>query len=494
MPFSRKLLLIVAVFQVCVSPLLADPHPDTRERLLHGRTLIQVLQENLALQERVERLEKTVAALEAKVTGAAAPSPIKGAGKPKPANVESKFGVNVYGYVKLDAISDNSTVNQPGNLPGNFVFFVPSEAAKRNDGKFYLTANQSRIGFDLHGPIDGKAVSGGRLEWDFYGAYLKTATNARTNVAPENQALPMLRHAYAQIDWPSLELSLLGGQTWDVISPLGPNNLGYTPMISLGNIGYRRPQVRLTKGFSLGSTSKLTAQVAATRTIGKNDLLTSTDTAGDGGIDSGRPTFQGRLAVNFPGIRGKATEIGISGHEGREEYDYTAAGDSKTVDSRSTGIDARIPLHDKIVLQGEAWEGKNLDNYYGGILQGLVVSTRDRANGKIYNQVNLASGTLGASVDLLGVSPIRAKGGWFELGFGPFHRWQFFLGMGRDHAFSDLLVATSRTRNESRWFNTVYDLTSAAQVALEWSRYVTTYKSVPDGSSSRLQFSLLYKF
>ena len=44
--------------------------------------------------------------------------------------------------------------------------------------------------------------------------------------------------------------TILGGQTWDVISPLNPRSLNYSVYWWAGNIGYRRPQVRLTKGMN----------------------------------------------------------------------------------------------------------------------------------------------------------------------------------------------------------------------------------------------------
>ena len=77
----------------------------------------------------------------------------------------------------------------------------------------------------------------GRFEFDFYNP-VTTGTN-------ENKSTPQMRHAYGQVtgtDW-----SLLFGQTSDLISPLFPNTLNYTVGWFGGNMGYRHPQLRVTK-------------------------------------------------------------------------------------------------------------------------------------------------------------------------------------------------------------------------------------------------------
>ncbi|MBF0498861.1 MAG: hypothetical protein HQM09_01905 [Candidatus Riflebacteria bacterium] len=506
----------VLIFLLFMLLSLATPSHVLADEAPH-KSLIELLRINASQQERIDRLEKSIDALQQQLneirkdnkisatsSGFASTTtdtqvpivqenrqkeqlkPVSSDVKPDIANVKSKYGINIYGYMKVDAITDDSSANQPGNLPGNFVLYVPSEAAKRNDSKFYLTANQSRIGFDFKGPEEKNTRISGRFEFDFYGGYLNA-------IAPETKTMPMLRHFYATVDWKNRDLSLLGGQTWDVISPLTPNMLSYGAAAAQGNLGFRRPQLRLTKGFRLSDQTKLTLQLAATRTVGKSDLFLGPNSTGDGGIDSGQPTSQGRIAISFPVRWGKMAEFGLSGHSGQEEYDYTADGRSFHVWSNSSNIDLKLPLMEKLSLQGEAFRGRNLDNYYGGIMQGLLISTKNKASGAIYRQVNTASGT-STNVDFLGVDSLESAGNWFELGIGPFQRWQFNLGRSNEHMQDDNLNSTDRTFNESRWINVMYALNSATQFGLEYSTFLTLYKNSSEGTSRRLHAAMIFRF
>ncbi|MBF0545001.1 MAG: hypothetical protein HQM08_11230 [Candidatus Riflebacteria bacterium] len=394
--------------------------------------------------------------------------------------VKSKLGMNPYGYVKLDAIFDDSTA-----YPGNIGLYIPSEGVKKDDGKFYLTVNQTRLGVNIPSFQEGKAKVSGRLEYDFYGAY-------PNSVAPENKSEVMLRHAYVNLEWPDQDFSILGGQTWDVISPLNPNTLNYGPMLDSGNIGYRRPQLRLSKGFKASSNSKWTLQMAAVRTLGKSDVFLAG--TGDAGIDAGSPTFQSRVAYSFPTYSKAAkAEIGIYGHSGAEEYDYLANGDNKKVFSRSTGFDVKVPLSKQFTIQGEGYSGQNLDTYYGGIGQGILVSTMGKNSGTIYSAINVASGT-SANTDFLGVQALKSHGGWMELNFGPFKRWQWNVGFAMEKMDDDNLPGSARSKNDSRWINTFYDLNEATQVCLEFAHCTTSYKSLADGTNNRIQSALMYKF
>ena len=94
------------------------------------------------------------------------------------------------------------------------------------------------------------------VEIDFYGSG-----------GTENKAKLQLRHAYMKLDWPADDLSVIAGQTSDVFSPLNPSTLNYTVLWDAGNIGYRRPQIRLGDVGGSGDT-KVTFAAAATRPIG----------------------------------------------------------------------------------------------------------------------------------------------------------------------------------------------------------------------------------
>jgi hypothetical protein len=193
------------------------------------------------------------------------------AGKAKekgPLPVQAKFPVSLYGLIKMDAAYDASRINS-----GNYARWVECEG--KGDDQFSMTARQSRFGMSF-GPLDeGNMKTSGKVEIDFYGS------------SEENKNAIMMRHAYIEVNWPKREFTVLAGQTSDVISPLSPNTLNYVVGWWAGNIGYRRPQLRLTKGHGLSKNSRTTLELAAMRSIG--------------GESAGYPCLQGRLALSLPG-------------------------------------------------------------------------------------------------------------------------------------------------------------------------------------------------
>ena len=441
--------------------------------------------ENAALRARVEALEKALdevkeclgkkpaepvsapaAALTAPcvppaVPPAAVPAPEKAA-KPEKPSLKGKYNVDLYGYMKLDLAWDDSRTDT-----GNFARWALSNAAANSaDRQFSETINQTRFGLDFSGPQAGKAKVTGKYEVDLYGG------------GAENSAMLRTRHAYFQVEWP--EIALLMGQTWDLVGPENPNTLNYTVAWQTGNIGFRHPQLRLSKTVKSGDC-KLVLAAAASRKVGDASTFSSTP---DTGADSGSPAFQGRVGYTFP--TGKSTKgtIGIWGHQGNDEYDYDNKGNSRSIRSSSLGADVNIAFTKTFQLKGEIWQGQNLDEYQGGINQGIVVTS---ASGTYIN--NAVFG--GAFID---AKALKSKGGWFELTFGPFTKWRYNIGASQDNPDDDLLANSMRTLNRSRWINALYDLNDAVQIGAEYLNLVTEYKGQQRGDDGRYQLSFLYKF
>jgi len=422
-------------------------------------------QENAALRRRLARLEAEMGRLRTELAKHRAE-----AGKPDPeverlrAIVEaiqsdlrlrdgrravlSKLDLEIYGYIKLDASWDSSEIT-----PGNFALYVNSEQGNSNDDEFNMTANQTRLGLKIRGPEAAGAKTSGLIEGDFYGG------------GAENKPHFRMRHAYVQLDWPESRLSLLAGQTWDVIGPLYPNTLNFSINWDAGNIGYRHPQVRVTKKVWLDADKKtdLVLQAAVSRTIGRASIG-NTDT----GADSGQPTLQGRAAVTFPGVDGRPTTVGVWGHWGREEYDTDLADHHETFDSWSAGMDVAVPLTDWLTVKAEIWTGEALDSYFGGIGQGMDASR----------------------LDALG-----ACGGWLAAAIHPLEKWTFNLGAGVDALDGeDSTVATNRTLNRMVFGNVMYAVNPQTTVGLEISHWHTDYEGQGGGDALRLQGSVIYKF
>ena len=469
----KKMLLLVLVLSqfLPVSTGFAQTSSDSKLKILPK--FHALVEENAQLRDRVDALEKALGEINQKLNEqpAAAPAPAapEKAKAPEKPSLKSKYNLDLYGYMKLDLAWDSSRTD----TTGNYARWALSEAVvPKNDRQFNQTINQTRFGVNFAGPQAGRAKVSGKYEVDLYGG------------AVENSPMIRTRHAYFQVDWPG-ELSLLMGQTWDLIGPEIPNTLNYTAAWWTGNIGFRHPQLRLTKAFKAGS-NKLVLAVAASRKVG--DASTFDNTANgvtDTGADSGSPAFQGRIGYTFPTGKNLKSTIGVWGHAGNDEYDFNALNNHRTIRSSSLGADVNMAFSKTFQLKGEIWQGQNLDEYVGGVGQGIIVTS---ASGTYVNNAAFGGAFLNAEA-------LKSQGGWVELNVGPFQKWRYNIGLSVDNPDDDKLPnLTGRTLNRSRWLNTMYDLNEAVQIGAEYLHVETDYKNQARGDDSRFQLSFIYKF
>jgi hypothetical protein len=394
----------------------------------------ELLQENEELRERVGNLEEQMAELQKDEAA-------------EKKSLWSSLDIQFYGYVKADASYDNSRTTT-----GNYVLYVNSEATNNNDNEFNLTANQTRFGFNITGPESGQLKTSGRVEFDLYGDF-----------AEENKPKIQMRHAYMNLDWADSGFSLLAGQTTDVISPLLPYTLNYTVLWDTGNIGYRRPQIRVTQEITVDAERTLNLQGAMTRTIGRTDPLGS-----ETGEDAGFPTLQGRAALTTPLFGPGLTTVGLSGHWGYEEYDLSGTGRNDRFNSWSVNLDVTQPLTDQTSLRGELFSGENLSAYLGGIGQGVNETRRQE---------------------------ISSCGGWFAVNIAPGGKWTYNVGAGFDDVDAADVEDDDRTANSAIFGNAIYAINEHADVGGEISHWRTHYKTQSNVADDlRLQLSFIYKF
>jgi hypothetical protein len=354
-----------------------------------------------------------------------------------------------YGYIKLDVSGDSAAIE-----PGNYARWVADPALDHQHTHFNITARQTRLGLWIIGPEDDARSYRvrGRIEVDFYGG------------GGENKNGLLVRQAYIQIDWPEHDLRLIGGQTSDIISPLVPRTVNYTVAWWSGNIGYRHPLVSLTKRFAFGDGgTAISLTGGASRTIGDDFKPTE---PGDAGSDSGLPTVQGRAALSWT-MAGRAAAVGLSGHWGQEDLGRTLGLSDPELDSWSANLDLLIPLGGTAVFKAEAFTGKNLDDYFGGIGQGI---------------------------NLLLDTEIVASGGWAAIECDPIDNARFAAGFGIDDPDDAQLNKGERTLNRSIWVNAFYDFTDYLSAAAEASYWATDYKDAEDGTAFRFQASMFFNF
>jgi len=335
---------------------------------------------------------------------------------------ENKLLVQPYGFFKLDMSYDSDLMSA-----GNF-----SRWASPNSGDAIpttnITAKQSRFGMNVN-----KGEISGKIEIDFYG--VGTA---------ENKGGVLLRKAYAQAKFDNF--TLRAGQDSDVISPLVPSTINYPVAWWAGNIGYRRPMLKL-----FGDVNSINWTVALARNIGS-------DLNGDG-IDDGAagllPELQGRLAFNFL----ENYNLGFSGH-----FAQLDAVDEGKYESWSANLDLNIKISSMISLSGEAFVGNNTARMLGGIANASTIDG------------------------------VETQGGWINLKVKPNKDLSLSTGFSMDDPCDCDLEDGMRSKNTMIFANVYKNLLNGFLVGLEISNWTTEYKGMDTANALRGQLAFLYNF
>lgn len=430
-----------------------------------------------SIEARIATLEQQLAELKALVKAqpavpmtAATPTPAIGetAKKAEPATlptVSTASGAKLqfYGFARFDASWDSGRI-----APGNIALYAPTESLVNNDSEWNLTASATRVGMNLSGPDTETMKLTGNIEFDFLSG------------ASENASNPRLRHGYFKAYWPKSDFSLLAGQTWDLVGSLIPFVDDPAIMWDAGNIGGRHPQLRLTKGFKTGEKSHVEAAIAAARSIGETDTFLDPIkkvNVTDSGKDAAMPSIQGRLALSTPlFVASKLATVAVSGHYGQEEWDTATDGSHKTLDSWSCVFELSLPLSQRFTLASELFTGENLDDYWGGIGQGVNMDTTTS------------------------LKSISSHGGWVALRYAATPETSLSLGAGVDDPDDGDLpspsttVPHSRTCNETQFISVTHRVAPNFILGTQLSRWKTGYKNEPEGDAIRAQTSLTYQF
>lgn len=353
-----------------------------------------------------------------------------------------------YGIGWLNMSYDTSRMDS-----GPFALFVLSPDVGGEDS-FNLNARATRFGLNFTGPVILGAASGGQIEFDFHG---QASTENRTGI--------LLRHAYGEFR--TDQWRFVGGQTWDVISPLIPGMLNYTVGWAAGNLGYRRAQARVERYVAVSDSLLWTSQFSLNQTIVSDFVRDPLE----GGEDAGWPTVMGRMAASL-GPRGKGCDpavIGLSGHVGEEGVDFFAppAEDDRRFFSWSFNVDARIPLTDSVGFQGEFFTGKVLGTFQGGINQGI-------------NRVQRVG--------------VHSIGGWAEVWVYLTPKLHTHAGYSIDDPRNEDIAPVGRALNQVLFINAVYDITPLFDVGIEVSRWKTNYIGLRDAESVRVETVMRYRF
>ena len=359
-----------------------------------------------------------------------------------------------YGVLWGSAAYDTARTN-----PGAYTLFVHSPD-QQGEGQFVIDTRRTRVGLDVTGPqipLFDCATLGGKVEIDFHGAFQST----------ENKAGILFRHGYGEIK--NDNFRLLAGQTWDLISPLYPGTLSYTVGWVAGNIGYRRMQVRMERYLHPSDDVTFEIQGALAQDI-VSDFTTTADVAGE---PSDWPVIQARAGVKLANLTDSASPIslGVSGHIGEQQFDFTPPrppADDYPVRTWSLNLDVRVPLTNRMGIQGEFFTGENLGTFLGGIAQG---------------------------VDLVSRQGIRSTGGWVDVWYDLTPKWHSHAGYSIDDPNdNDLNSAAQRKLNQFFFVNTSYDVTKNMNLGVELTNWKTLYVGRSEGEAVRIEFVGRYSF
>ena len=337
---------------------------------------------------------------------------------------DSKLTIQPYGYFKLDMIYNTDQMSI-----GNFARWVLPQSTDDATPTTHITANESRLGFLVNnGDISGK------IEFDFFGVG-----------GGENKPGLMVRKAYVQAKLKNFTIRV--GQDSDVISPLVPGTINYTVAWWAGDIGYRRPMVKL-----FNTNNGFTWTTAIARNIGG-------DINGDG-FDDGTaaliPEFQGRLAYK---LFNKHT-IGFSGHYAQRD---TLGTDGK-YEAWSANLDLNAKITQHLTLNGSSYVGSNTASMLGGIGN---ASTMDG---------------------------VASQGGWLNLKFNPKTNYSISTGIVMDDPCDCDLNDGARSKNTTIFANAYYDILQGFLIGFEVSYWSTEYKNMDNATAIVSQIAFRYNF
>ncbi len=389
---------------------------------------------------------------------------------------KGNFSITPYGYINVSTVWESQrTVN------GDYcVYALSPELVPQSDrSAFYIDPRSTRLGIKIDGPglqCWNGSKSRAVVEIDFQGSYLV-----------RNRSGFLFRKAFVELG--DKNTKFLFGQDWEIFSPLYPNIFNYPAGSGCGNLGYRRAMIKMDHTRACTSDSAFLFQVG----ICDNTIRDYTSGAAtDPKITaSGWPVVQGRIAYSFGEKtfgRGAPITVGFSAQIGEQRGDFLTApieiGDSFR--TWAICLDLDIPITKKMRLQAELYNGENLSNLEGGILQGIDMVRRDT---------------------------IRCRGGWGALQYQWTKKLKTNVGYAIEDPYNQDLLGTallsngkysSRTYNHSIFGNVMYNWTEAFMTGLEVSKWRTNWRlydsntrtisGLEPGEPLRFEFVARYTF
>ena len=359
--------------------------------------------------------------------------------------------LRLYGFARGDLDVATHLFNDIQNpfyvLPNDPAFSTgPNNVPIRPySANYSLYPRLSRAGLEYYGlpmeRLDG-ALPSARLEIDFL-----TITPGQS----ESRPLLRLRLAYGQIQ--RGEWTIVAGQDWDIVAPLVPSINDNTLQWNNGNLGDRRPQFKVLWDHKLDDGWVWQVQNG----IALADAINNVDRDGDGVRDneySGLPAYEGRTGFIGPSWVDKKKVLGGAwGLVGDQRTNRPVAGHRDYI-SWGYGFDLHLPLTERISFRSEIFHGRDLDDFRGGIGQG----------------VNLLTG-----------QEIETTGGWAEVVLQSVDWHQASLGVSMDDPVNADIPHGGRTLNRAWYIGNRFLAGHGVVIGFDFQDWITRWKGFEEG-------------
>lgn len=353
------------------------------------------------LAQRIERLERLVATLQAQ-----AADQTRNVDTPPPGN-----STELSGLVLINAFTNNGNPFLD-DVP-QFVQ-IPSVAGTLPSAGASASVRQTRLSIrTTRSDVLGASFSG-EMDVDFYGGQHPSAGG---------RAFPNLRIRRARADLAWSGLSVMIGQDAPPIVELNPSSLaamGFPGFSGSGNLWLWLPQIRAR--FEAGTTLRVGLEAAALAPTDGSAQADPFYTKPDQAERSRRPFAQGRLIVGW-GDPEAGGELSLGGH-----YGWFATASGEYLISRAVAAHTRFFLTRFVEVRAEAFLGQGL-----GTLGGGGAYQNFGSNGVM----------------------LRTRGGWAQLNLKPTREVEVGGGVGlddpnnRDFDPADYTASFGRTLNKT---------------------------------------------
>lgn len=276
----------------------------------------------------------------------------------------------------------------------------------------------------------------------------------------ESRPLPRMRHAYGEFKVG--DFSVLGGQTWDLVAPLITGGMENAIFWYGGNLGDRRPQLRLTYAPQLGDSTLVFAGA-----LGQSGAVDNEDLDHDGmndGVAWGYPAVQGLVELQTPLAEGKKLRLGVSSHYGGKRMALRDGDENFKVTAAVGHLELPISI---FTLRMEAWWGKNVNDLRGGIGQGLILTDNNQDGIPEYGH------------------RVESRGGWAHVQADPVNWYSLQVGAGLDDP-PNRQMNVQRTRNITFYIAQGFKPWKPVTLGYTYTLYKTAYRDFNDANVHRL--------